>query len=561
MSVSVPSTFAFSQGALCQSSVQQFKSFVYSTQRMQSVQPMAEKNSDNLLYQTRSVTIRPDEEPYEYCDNVTALANNLENAVLYRLRQVMFATSKNPSEWTKNELEVMNEIRDAIPSMGSKYKMPTAGKFFLGYDFLIKLFSETKNPDMYAEGLSTHFAQNAVKTVVENWKGYFASLKKWKKDNSSYTGKPGLPGYHHKGGHCTATVSNQEAVIHEVNGFWFLKLPYRGTKWLWIPFGKAVSGVRLKEATITPNNGVYVITIVLQSEKEKPALNSEPNRIASIDTGVNNLMAVTNNCGLQSVLYKGEICKSVNQWYNKRAAEIVSEQTRKTGKKFVPTDEYRRLTRKRNNRIKDILLKTANHFVQWCVENRIDTVVMGYNPGQKQEINIGDSNNQNFVQIPFSLLREIISYLCDRAGIRYVEQEESYTSKASFVDGDYIPVYGVDDENAVFSGKRRPTRYNGMYKKGGFRGLYRTKNGTIINSDLNGSANILRKAFPDAFKNGVLPDFGMPLIFRHTDMVVDAINRTVQKVFYRFPSKAKWERIVRKCSLDSGSPAGIELCG
>ncbi|MBQ6344194.1 MAG: IS200/IS605 family accessory protein TnpB-related protein, partial [Anaerolineaceae bacterium] len=491
----------------------------------------------------------------------TSLTNNLENTVLFRVRQVMFAVSKDPSGLTENERKVMEEIRDALPKMGSKFKMPSQGKFFLGYEFLEKLLSVTNNPDMYAEGLSRHTAQNAVKSVVRNMKSYFEALKSWKKDKSSFTGKPELMDYHRKGGHCTATISNQEAILKDIDGVWYLKLPYRNDQNQWIPFGKVIPGVRLKQATIKPDNSTYVVTVVLQSEDEKPALKTDPERIAAIDTGVNNLMAVTNNCGLQSILYKGEICKSINQWYNKEAARMVSEQTLKTGKKFVPTAEYHRLTRKRNNHIKDFLLKTAKHFVQWCVENRIDTIVMGCNPGWKQDVEIGDSNNQNFVQIPFDMLRNTISYLCERAGIRYVEQEESYTSKASFVDGDYIPVYGVDGEKANFSGKRRPTRYRGMYKKGGFRGLYRTKDGTVINSDLNGSANILRKAFPNAFKNGVMPDFGMPLIFRHPDMIVDAINRIVQKVHYRFPSKSKWKRIVKKLVRNTGNPVGIELCG
>ncbi|MBQ6519924.1 MAG: IS200/IS605 family accessory protein TnpB-related protein [Anaerolineaceae bacterium] len=522
---------------------------------------MAQTDDSKNIYQTRSVTIKSKDEPFAYCDQVTALTNNLENTVLFRVRQVMFAVSKDPSGLTENERKVMEEIRDALPKMGSKFKMPSKGKFFLSYEFLEKLMSVTDNPDMYAEGLSRHTAQNAVKSVVRNMKSYFEAIRAWKKDKSSFTGKPELMDYHRKGGHCTATISNQEAILKDIDGGWYLKLPYRKDQNQWIPFGKVMPRVRLKQVTIKPENGVYIVTIVLQSEAEKPALKEEPERIAAIDTGVDNLMAVTNNCGLQSILYKGNICKSINQWYNKQAARMVSEQTLKTGKKFVPTAEYHYLTRKRNNRIKDFMLKTAKHFVQWCVENRIDTVVMGCNPGWKQEIEIGDSNNQNFVQIPFDLLRSIISYLCERVGIRYVEQEESYTSKASFVDGDYIPVYGVDDEKANFSGKRRPTRYRGMYRKDGFRGLYRTKDGTIINSDLNGSANILRKAFPNAFKKGVIPDFGMPLIFRHPDMIVDAINRTVQKVFRPIPSKSKLKRIVKKLTNNTGNPVGIELCG
>lgn len=70
-----------------------------------------------------------------------------------------------------------------------------------------------------------------------------------------------------------------------------------------------------------------------------PEVTGRPRRICAIDFGVNNLMAVTSNCGPASVLYKGSVLKSVNQYYNKRIAFIVSEQTLATGKKFVPTEQ------------------------------------------------------------------------------------------------------------------------------------------------------------------------------------------------------------------------------
>lgn len=121
------------------------------------------------------------------------------------------------------------------------------------------------------------------------------------------------------------------------------------------------------------------------------------------------------------------------------------------------------------------------------------------------------------MQLPFYVLRRFIKYLCEWNGIRCIEQEESYTSKASFLDMDNIPVYGKEPEDMSFSGKRRPTAYKGNYKKDGFRGLYVSKNETIINSDLNGSANILRKAYPNAFKDA-MPNFEQVQIIKHPDI-------------------------------------------
>ena len=196
--------------------------------------------------------------------------------------------------------------------------------------------------------------------------------------------------------------------------------------------------------------------------------------------------------------------------------------------------------------------KAAKHLLAWCVENRIDTIVAGVNPGWKQGANLGKVNNQNFVQIPFAYLRHCIQYQAEVSGILYLEQEESYTSRASFLDGDPIPTYGVDDKDAGFSGKRGPSRYAGMYKKDGFRGLYRTADGTFINADLNGSANILRKAFPDAFLKGSMPDFTDVVIVKDSDREFIAANQREQaekRQGHHALSHAKASRLRRK--LDS----------
>lgn len=238
----------------------------------------------------------------------------------------------------------------------------------------------------------------------------------------------------------------------------------------------------------------------------------------------------------------------MNQYYNKQIASIVSEQTLVTGKKFVPTEEYYAVTNKRNDQINDCIKKYAKHFITWCVENRIDTVVMGVNRLWKQEVDLGHENNQAFVQLPFFKLQETVRYLCAWNGIRCVEQEESYTSKASFLDMDNIPVYGCTDPEMppVFSGKRRPYWYKGQHKKDGFRGLYVSADGTVINSDLNGSANILRKAFPAAFSSGETPDFSKTLVVRHPELEPRRVNRAKQLATDRIPSRAKQKRERRK---------------
>lgn len=140
--------------------------------------------------------------------------------------------------------------------------------------------------------------------------------------------------------------------------------------------------------------------------------------------------------------------------------------------------------------------------MQWCVENRIDTIVLGKNADWKRKSNMGKRNNQNFVQIPHAKLYDVITYLAERYGIDVIAQEESYTSKASFLDRDEIPVYGKTD-SPKFSGRRVR------------RGLYRASDGRTVNADLNGSAKILRKCFPLTFSEN--PDFNQIIVIRHPD--------------------------------------------
>ncbi len=264
--------------------------------------------------------------------------------------------------------------------------------------------------------------------------------------------------------------------------------------------GMPVPDAKLKDVTITPQNGRYACCFKFGVSRELPEVKGTAQRICAIDFGVDNLMAVTN---------------------------------------------------RRNDQVDDCIRKYAKHFITWCVENRIDTVVVGVNRFWKQESNIGHKSNQEFVQIPFAKLKDTIRYLCEWNGIRCVEQEESYTSKASFLDMDPIPVYGEEDPLGapLFSGRRRPYWHHGEHKKDGFRGLYVSADGTVINSDLNGSANILRKAFPDAFLSGLMPDFTDTAVIRHPDPGLREVNHDKQLAANTGTSRARQKRERRKQSL------------
>lgn len=197
----------------------------------------------------------------------------------------------------------------------------------------------------------------------------------------------------------------------------------------------------------------------------------------SIDLGIDNLCTCISNV-TKSFIINGKPIKSINQFYNKQKSKFQSELKLKNHKN--QSNRLYRLSLKRNNKIKDYFHKVSKYIVNQLVEQSINTLIIGKNNGWKQETKLGNKNNQNFVSIPFEILINMLKYKCKLQGINVILQEESYTSKASFFDNDYIPVCNSDYKHYNFSGKRIK------------RGLYVTNN-ILINADINGSLNILRK--------------------------------------------------------------------
>ena len=239
-----------------------------------------------------------------------------------------------------------------------------------------------------------------------------------------------------------------------------------------------------------------LLRYVCESKTENS--NTNPQKALSIDLGLDNLATFVDTDGASKII-DGRHLKSINHHYNKRIAHLNSIHDHQGGDTSTinsvevhdETNSRRvnsttrlqcQLTIKRNKRIRDYMNKTARYIVPHCLDNQIGTLVVGYNPDWKRNLNIGRVNNQNFVSIPHGQLRIKLSNLCERYGIHYVEQEESYTSKASFPDNDEIPKWTGEHKDHTFSRKRI------------HRGLYRTKDGKVINADANGAANNLRKS-------------------------------------------------------------------
>lgn len=440
------------------------------------------------MYHVTQYLIRPEDNLFPYCEKMSKLANNMYNVSLYYIRQVMTAMDKQAKgePLQDNEIAALKEIEDNLPKMNTirkadkPFAMPTPKKKIIESQFLDTLFKVTNNPD-YNSDLPKQTTQHMIKNACADIKAFFAEMREYKKCPDKFSSKPNLPHYKKSGGCCTVEFTNQDSVIYGRE----LKLPKTKERF---NIGNHVSGT-LKTMEIKPYCGCFKLILTLDDNVTVIAEHGEAKRIAAIDFGVNNIAAVANNVGLPGLLFKGGAMKAENQWFNKKRASIMHGLTAGQEK---PTqyncESLEILSRKRDGFMTTNMHRISNEIILWCTNNNIDTLVLGHTKYWKDESELGKKNNQNFINIPFAKLQNYIRYKAERCGIRVIDREESYTSKASFLDNDFIPTYGQEKGKPTFSGVRVK------------RGLYKSKNGTLINADLNGAANILRKAYPNAFK-------------------------------------------------------------
>ena len=347
---------------------------------------------------------------------------------------------------------------------------------YLNYE---KNYTLLKNSDNYRL-LNSNMAQQILKEVDGSFKSFFGLLKLAKKGKYNFKDVK-LPSYLDKNGFTTLVI-----------GFIRIKddtltIPYSYLfasehKRISIKIPTILKNKKIKEIRIIPKLKAryFEIQYVYESKIEKLNLNKE--NALGIDLGIDNLCTCVTNNGKDFII-DGRKLKSINQFYNKRNASLQSlKDTKKKIKEKIELLQAK-ITMKRNNRVNDYLSKTARTIINYCIENDIGKIVIGYNVTFQRNSNIGKVNNQNFVNIPYGKLRNKLEYLCNMYGIEYILQEESYTSKASFFDGDEIPIYDKENlQEYIFSGKRIK------------RGLYQTSAGKLINADCNGALNILRKS-------------------------------------------------------------------
>lgn len=356
-------------------------------------------------------------------------SKNLYNATLYVIRKYYFETGK-----------------------------------YLNYLNAYNQFKLEHNKDFYA--LPSGTAQQTMRLVDKNFKSFFNLLRK--KQQDQYNKPVHIPKYLKKDGYYQLIYTNDRFNKHyKTDGF--IQLQKTNIKLFNIKHLDTCKQIRF-----IPKSNYIILEIVYEAKSKQ--LKPDNKRYMSIDLGINNLCSVTSNA-CKSFIVDGKKLKHINHNYNKRKALLQS----KLNKNQYTSKLINSITKKRNFRIHNYFHNVSKYIVNQAVDNQINTIIIGQNKGWKQETNIGKINNQNFVQIPFNKLIHMISYKAQLQGIKVCLQEESYTSKVSFIDNDYIATYNVDDNMNKPSGKRK------------YRGLYITKSGLKINSDINGSLNILRK--------------------------------------------------------------------
>ena len=326
--------------------------------------------------------------------------------------------------------------------------------------------------------LNSNMSQQILKEVDGSFKSFFSLLKK--KNKGMYNAKVKLPSYLPKNSFTTLVIGfvrlNEDTfVIPYSNSF------KKNHKKISIKIPPILLNKKIKEIRIIPKFNARFFEVQYTYEVEEEQRNLDKNHVLAIDFGINNLATCVTSKG-KSFIIDGKKLKSINQWFNKENARLQSiKDKQKYGKK--PTLRQKYLYSSRNNKVNDYMSKTARKIINYCLENNIGTLVCGYNETFQRNSNIGKANNQTFVNIPFGKLREKLEYLCKLYSLRFVEQEESYTSKSSFFDMDILPKFEEDKPQTYsFLGKRIK------------RGVYQTSKGYIFNADINGALNILRKS-------------------------------------------------------------------
>lgn len=386
-------------------------------------------------YRTQITIIKKEHSLYSYCADMCFKSKNLYNRVNYLIRQERKENDNNfVGAFELNKLMKTEECFQALPSKTS---------------------------------------QQVIIQLCNNWRAWFKSVKAWKKDSSRYTGFPKPPQYKDK-------AKGKNIVMFDYMQGWFREGRYYFSRKdrKKVEYVETLAGKdNFILCRIVPYGNCYKIEMIYKVENIE--IKEDNDRYLAIDLGVNNFATLTNNIGSQSIVINGRILKSINNYYNKQRAKAQSYIGRGISNRTCKIDF------KRNNIIEHHMHKISRWIIDYCVENDINTICIGLNHDWQRNTNLGNKTNQKFAQIPFAKFIQKLEYKAKDSGIKVITTEESYTSKASFIDDDMM------GKAFECSGKRIK------------RGLYKSSEGILINADVNGSYNILRKCNPEFKYDGI----------------------------------------------------------
>jgi putative transposase len=378
---------------------------------------------------------------YSVIDEAAFKSKNLYNAANYELRQAFFHDGRRLNY---NKLQRRMQSHEAYKALPAKV------------------------------------SQQVLMLLDKNWTAFFEAREAYEANPTRFTGWPRLPKYKHK-------QEGRNILSYTVQALSKPAMRDGLIRPSGLPITIETEHATIDQVRIVPRNGHYVVEVIYT--KEPVQANVDPSFCVGIDLGVTNLAAIASNReGFVPRLVNGRPIKAWNQWYNKRMKQL-NKKLPKADRDRV-TKQMERITNTRNRQIHPYLHTASKRIIDFLVKEGVGTVIIGKNPLWKQETGMGRRNNQNFVSIPHARFIDMLTYKAALVGIRVEVQEESYTSKASFLDLDRIPDHSPnDDEEHIFSGKRIGKRNR----------LYRSRDGRKICADVNGAYNILRKSRPDAF--------------------------------------------------------------
>ena len=429
---------------------------------------MAKMDKDEIQLTYKQVLRGLSKKQYKHLRTLCRISKNLYNQGVYEQRQ-------HYKKYLAGELPEGTSSYKEFKYMDGAIGAPSTGK-----DGNYKL-------------LMGPSAQAVLERLDKNYKSFFGL--KGVKSNNQYNKPVRPPKYLPKDGY-NNVIFKQQSDYGKSNGYFNMSFsgPYKlkySSPFIKIKLpeyiyslyrNRSENCMRFNIIELIPKKNhfeiAYVYTIKREFVNKANIKELDPFNFVAIDLGINNFASCISNTGTPLII-NGRILKSTNQFYNKKKARYQSE----LPKGQCWSNKLESLTQKRNRKIDDFMRKSAREVINYCVANNIGTLIVGRNKGWKDGINIGRKNNQKFTTIPHQKFLQKLQYLCDINQIRYIETEESYTSKSSYFDGDPLPKYSKTNQvKYKFSGTRS-------------KGLYKSAAGFRLNADLHGAANIAKKAY------------------------------------------------------------------